>query len=47
MRKISVCFILSIFLMLITSCTGSGFKKYFYTKKHTNIIIDMLLNIKI
>lgn len=29
MRKISVCFILSIFLMLITSCTGSGFKKYF------------------
>lgn len=29
MRKISVCFILSIFLMLITSCTCSGFKKYF------------------
>lgn len=29
MKKISVCFILSIFLMLITSCTGSGFKKNF------------------
>lgn len=29
MRKIFVCFILSIFLMFITSCTGSGFKKYF------------------